>query len=81
MKISELVAALNKVQQVAGDVAVVLYDLDAKIKTELVDLDVHIDPTTGEAGSAVVLDHAATPPEAPPAKPPAPTVASTAPAA
>ena len=75
MKISELVGVLNKVQQVAGDVPIVLKAVEDGAETGLLSVGVHIDPTTAEGGS-VALEHGQAPPASPapepePAAPPA----------
>lgn len=58
MLISELSAALQKVQQVAGDIPVVLKDIEHGVETELRALGIHIDPSSGSASSTVELEHA-----------------------
>ena len=75
MKISELVGVLNKVQQVAGDVPIVLKAIEDGAETGLLSVGVHIDPTTEEGGS-VALEHGQAPspasdPEPEPTPPPA----------
>lgn len=57
MKISELVAALSKVQQLAGDVPVVLKRIEDAAESVVHSLDVHIDPLSGSAGGQVELTH------------------------
>lgn len=57
MKVSELTAALQKVQQVAGDVEVVLRHLDQGAETVLKSIGVHINPASGTAGGQAVLEH------------------------
>lgn len=72
MNISELVAAFNKVSQVAGDVPVILKDTDTGAETYVHALVLSFDPETGSTDSMVVLAHgpAVTPPP-PPSPPPA----------
>jgi len=75
MKVSELAAALQKVQQVAGDVPVVLKAVEGGVETALLSIGVHIDPTSAEGGTAE-LEHGeqsapAPAPEPEPAAPPA----------
>lgn len=74
MLTSELIAALNKVNQVAGDVPVVLKRIEDDAVTELATIGVHIDPTSGSTSGQVVLEHAtpAPAPLAPPAVEPEP---------
>lgn len=75
MKASELSGALGRVQQVAGDVDVLLRDLDTGAVTALRSLGVHIDPSADGTGGTVYLEH-----NAEPAPDPAPAAAVTPPA-
>lgn len=61
MKISELSSALSKVSQIAGDVEVVLRDASTGAETELKTLGLKLDPSTGESGSSVTIEHSAKP--------------------
>jgi len=74
MKVSDLLAALQKVQQVAGDVDVVLKDVDQGVETALLSLGVHISASTGDTSGAVVFEHghAQLPPPAEPEPSPPP---------
>jgi hypothetical protein len=69
VKLSELTAAFQKVQSVAGDVDVVLKDVGSEAKTVIKSIGLHIDPSSGQAGGTVELEHGAAEPEAPPAPP------------
>jgi hypothetical protein len=62
VKISELTAALNKVSQVAGDVDLVLRQVDADAPTFLHGLLLDFDPVAGAAGSTVTIEHDTEPP-------------------
>lgn len=77
MLISELLAALGKVNQLAGDIPIVLKHVESEAETELLSLGLHIDPTSAEVGGSVTLEHG-TPPAAPA---PTPTPADPQPAA
>lgn len=57
MKVSELTAALQKVQQVAGDVDVVLKDVEGGAETDLLSLGVHIGTSPDDQASRVELEH------------------------
>lgn len=71
MLISELINALGKINQIAGDIPVVLKHVEQEAETELVSLGLHIDPTSGSTGGKITLEHGAAPvapvqtPEAP----------------
>jgi len=71
MKVTELIAALQKVQQVAGDVPVVLKDVEGDAETALLSIGVHIDPTSGSPVGGVTLEHGEQP-ASPPVEPEAP---------
>lgn len=76
MKISELVAALQKIGQLIGDVPVVLRHLETAAETEIRSLGVSLDPVAETAASAVTLAHTeATPPPVVVAEPPAKSTA------
>lgn len=77
-RISELSAALGKVQQVAGDVPVILRDAESGAETVLLSLGINLDPSGDLAGGNVVFEHgqsAPVPEPAPPAPDPAPPAA------
>jgi hypothetical protein len=57
VNISELVAALNKVNQVAGDIPIVLHELEGEAETEVKALILAFDPTSGETSSKVAISH------------------------
>lgn len=57
MNISELVAVLGKVSQVAGDIPVILHDLEADVQTEVKSLELTFDPHTGSPSSVVSIAH------------------------
>ena len=71
MKVSELLTALQKVQQVAGDIPVVLKHLEDGAESALLSIGVHIDPTSSGDGGQVELEHGQAP-EAPPQEQEAP---------
>jgi hypothetical protein len=71
MQVSKLIEALQRVVQVAGDVPVVLRELESDAETELKSLGVHIDAQTGDTGGNVTLEHAAASPSNPPSEAPA----------
>lgn len=57
MKVSELTAALQKVQQIAGDVEIKVKHAEQDIETVLRDIVVHVDPASGGASGKAVLQH------------------------
>jgi hypothetical protein len=59
MKISELVAALNKAQQLVGDAPVILKSLEGDVETEFKDLVSAFDLATGQTEPTVTLTHGA----------------------
>lgn len=67
MKISEVSAMLQKVQQLAGDVPVVLKDLETGNVTGLVSVGIELVADAAEAVNEVTISHAkpASPPPAP----------------
>ena len=68
MKISELVAVLGKANQVAGDIPVILHDVESGAETELKKFGIEFNLTGESATSAVTLHHGpvtATPEPAP----------------
>ena len=67
MKLSELQTVLSKVSQIAGDVDVVLKAAEGDLETVITDLGIHLDPTSGNAGSTLTIEHGTAPPEPPPA--------------
>lgn len=74
MKITELVAALNKVQQIAGDIPVVLKDLGTETETVVHSLGLHFNPSDSSTGGNVTIEHGpadetSTPEPEPPAPP------------
>jgi hypothetical protein len=72
MKISELVKALNKVQQIVGDAPVILKQLEGDVGTVVKQLVIAVDPTQDDAGGTVTIEHGTPAPVVPaPAEPPA----------
>jgi hypothetical protein len=71
MDVSQLIAALQKVSQLAGDVPVVLKHAESEAETVLQSIGVHINPTTGETSGEAVLEHGDAP-DTPPAPDPTP---------
>lgn len=69
MKLSDLASLLAKVQSIAGDVDVVLHDAASGVETVVTDLAVHLDPTSGNPGSTLTIEHGTAPPLPPPAEP------------
>lgn len=65
MTVSELLSVLQRVQQVAGDVPVIVKDLEHDAETVLQSIGLHIDPSGGQAGGSVVLEHATAKPADP----------------
>lgn len=75
MKISDLAALLSKVQQIAGDVDVVLEDAQTEASSVITDLGIHLDPSSGVPGGTLTIQHGQAPPAPPsPAETPAPVV-------
>lgn len=70
MLTSEIIAALQKVQSIAGDIPVVLRRVEDDVETELLSIGVHIDPATSSTKGSVALEHGA------PAAPAEPAVAA-----
>lgn len=68
MHVSELLAALQKVQQVAGDVPVVLKHVENGAESELLSLGIHIGASSPDQTGRVELEHG----DAPPASEPEP---------
>jgi hypothetical protein len=68
VKISDLTALLSRVQQIAGDVDVVLQAADTEAETVITDLGIHLDPASGSVGSSLTITHG-TAPAPPPAAP------------
>lgn len=64
MLTSELVSALQKVQQIAGDIPVVLRHLVDDVETELQSLGLRLSPTHADQQSSVALEHAPAQPAA-----------------
>lgn len=76
MKITELVAALQKAQQLVGDVPVILKSVEGAVETEFKSLEQEISLTTGEQSGQVTLTHGEPAPAAaaePAAEPAAPS--------
>ena len=76
MTISDLVGLLGKVQSMAGDVDVVLRHAVDGVETVVKDLQIHLTPSTGQAGGSLVIEHETAP--APPPPEPAPPATDTA---
>lgn len=77
MTVSEIIAALSRVQQIAGDLPVVFKEIESDAETVLQSIGVNIDPNSGAAGGSVTLQHSTAPaaPAAPPAEQaPAPAI-------
>lgn len=65
MKLSELIAGLNKLTQFAGDLPVVIKDVESEAETVLHSIGVNIDPTSGTANGSVTINHGTAPEPAP----------------
>lgn len=66
MLTSELTAALQKVQQIAGDIPVTLVRVEDEAETVLKSIGIHIDPSSGAVEGGLVLEHGAVSPSNPP---------------
>lgn len=66
MKASELTAIIAKVQQVAGDVDIVLRNAETAAETAITDLVVHLSPQTGATGGTLSIEHSGSPAPAAP---------------
>ena len=73
MLISELVSALNRVTQLAGDIPVVLKDVETEAETVLLSLGIKIDPAADTASSSVTIEHGPAPEPVTPAPATEPT--------
>lgn len=58
MTISELISALNRVSQVAGDVPVILKSVEGDVETEVKALTLSFDPRSGSTSSQIAVTHA-----------------------
>lgn len=65
MKVSELSAALAKVQTIAGDAEIVLRDALSDAETVITDLGVKLDLTGGAKDGTLVVGHSAAEPVEP----------------
>lgn len=77
MKISELVAALNKASQLVGDAPVILKALEGDAETAFKSIEATINIETGQTGETVTVTHG-TPSPAPQADPATEQAAGTA---
>jgi hypothetical protein len=71
MKLSELQSLLGRIQQLAGDVDVVLKAADSEAETVITDLGIHLDATSAAPTSTLTITHGTAPAPAA-ADPPAP---------
>ena len=69
--ITQLVAALQKVNQIAGDIPVVVKHVEQDAETALLHFGLDLDPASGSTGSKLILTHGPAP-AAPAAPDPAP---------
>lgn len=76
MKITELVAALQKAQQLVGDAPVILKDVEQGVETEFKSLEQEISLTTGESAGQITLTHGAASTESAPEPAPEPAAPS-----
>lgn len=67
MKISELAGLLAKVQNIAGDVDVVLKDAASEVETVITDFVMHLSPSDGSVTGGVSIEHGPAPAAPPPA--------------
>lgn len=58
LTISELIAALDRAQQFAGDIPVILRAAESAAESIVTTLGIHLDPSTGGSSSVVHLEHA-----------------------
>lgn len=74
MKISDLSALLTRVQQIAGDVDVVLKAAEGEAETVISNLGINLKPDASGPAGSLVIEHgeASAPPEADPAASPEP---------
>lgn len=70
MTLSEMIALLSRIQQMAGDLPVVFRSPESDAVTVLESIGVNIDPISGAAGGNVTILHAPAP-TAPPEPVPA----------
>jgi hypothetical protein len=61
MTISELISALNRVSQVAGDVPVILRSVEGDVETEVKALTLSFDPRSGSTSSQIAVTHGSPP--------------------
>lgn len=61
MKVSELAATLAKVQQIAGDIDVVLRAAESTDEQVVTDLVLYLDPVSGTADDSLVIEYGAAP--------------------
>lgn len=71
MLISELQAVLDRAKQYAGDVEVILKDIETGAETAIHEIIPAVDALAGGAGGKVTLTHAVAPQAAPQGAPPA----------
>lgn len=65
MKLSELIAGLNKLTQFAGDLPVVIKNVESEAETVLHSIGINIDPSSGTANGSVTINHGTAPEPAP----------------